>query len=162
MSWRSLGKQTDMKKLFVSIVLAAAALMASPIHAQAATETEVIPFDTEFALCNGDLLHLSGSLLSVSQVTQTPSGGFVVSFQFNPQSVTGVDLVTGTTYHATGLTRNISVSTPPGGYTETFVNRFHIQATAGGESFIVTETIHITVTPDGNVTASLDNFSATC
>jgi hypothetical protein len=151
-----------MKKFLLAIVLAAVAMIASPIHAQAATTTEVIPFETDLVVCNGDLVHLSGSLLAVSQVTETPSGGFVVSFQFNPQGVTGVDLVTGTTFHATGLTRGISITTPPDGYTETFVNRFHIQATAGHESYIVTETFHITVTPDGNVTALVDNFSASC
>jgi hypothetical protein len=137
--------------------------IASPIHAQAATTTtEVIPFDTYIVACNGDLIHLSGSLLAVSHVTETPSGGFVGSFQFNPQGVTGVDLVTGTTFHATGLTRDISIVTPAGGFTDTFVNRFHIQATSGDESFIVTQNAHVTITPDGNVTASVDNFSASC
>ena len=151
-----------MKKLLLAIVLATAAMIASPIHAQAAATIEVIPFDTTFPLCNGDAIHLSGSLLIVSQETVTPSGGSVFSFQVKPQRITGVDLATGTTFIGTGLTRDVSITTPTGGYTSTSVNRFHIQATSGEESFIVTDTFHITVTPDGNVTAFVDNFSASC
>jgi hypothetical protein len=65
-------------------------------------------------------------------------------------------------FHAVGLTRDVSVTSPPGGFTETFVNRFHIQATGGAQSFLVTELFHITVTADGTVRATIDNFSSTC
>lgn len=73
-----------------------------------------------------------------------------------------MDLVTGTVFHATGLTRDLIVNSPPGGTTETFVNRFHIQATGGAESYIVSALFHITVTPDGTVRVEVDNFSSTC
>jgi hypothetical protein len=86
----------------------------------------------------------------------------VFAFHFQPQGVTGVDLVTGTVFHATGLTRDLIVNSPPGGITETFVNRFHIQATGGVESYIVTELFHVTVTPSGTVTVDFDNFASTC
>jgi hypothetical protein len=86
----------------------------------------------------------------------------VLAFHFQPQGVTGVDLVTGTVFHATGLTRDLIVNSPAGGSTGTFVNRFHIQATRGAESYIVSELFHVTVTPDGTVTVFFDNFSSTC
>jgi hypothetical protein len=105
---------------------------------------------------------LSGTLLVTSTTTSTPSGGFVVAFHAQPQGVTGVDLTTGTVFHATGLTRDLVVFSPPGGETETFVNQFHIQATGGEQSFIVTQLFHITVSPDGTVRSFVDNFSATC
>ena len=88
--------------------------------------------------------------------------GFMLGIHDNPQGVTGVDLVTGTVFHATGLTRDRFIAVPSGGFTETSVNRFHIQATTGDQSFIVSETYHITVTPDGKVTAYVDNVSSTC
>jgi hypothetical protein len=56
----------------------------------------------------------------------------------------------------------VDVFSPPGGITSTFVNRFHIQATGGAQSFIVSETTHVTITPAGTVTVSFDNFSSTC
>ena len=79
-----------MKKLVVSIVLGAAALIASPMQAQAATQREIVPFEADVLLCNGDVVHLSGPLLTLSHVTETPSGGFVDMFQANPQGVRGV------------------------------------------------------------------------
>lgn len=146
----------------VLVILALLAGFAIPAGAEAATTVERQPFDVTFPLCNGDLIHLSGTLLVTSTTTSTPSGGFVVAVHFQPQGVTGVDLTTGTVFHATGLTRDLIVYSPPGGVTETFVNQFHIQATGGEQSFIVTELFHITISPDGTVRSLFDNFSATC
>lgn len=149
-----------MKRLLM--VLAVVAALAAPISAQASTTVEKQTFDATFPICNGDLIHLSGPLLAVISETVTPSGGDVFGFHFQPQGVIGVDLVTGTIFHATGLTRDINVISPPGGFNETFVNRFHIQATGGAESYVTTELIHITVTPDGTTRVSFDNVAATC
>jgi hypothetical protein len=149
-----------MKKLLLFIVVTMALVM--PVSAQATATTESIPFDTYIVACNGDLVHLSGTLLGVFTETATPSGGFVFSSHFQPQGVQGVDLVTGTIFRATGLTRDIVIFVPPGGITETFINQFHIQATTGEESFIVSEVFHITITANGDITAFVDNFRATC
>jgi hypothetical protein len=54
------------------------------------------------------------------------------------------------------------VNSPPGGTTDTFVNRFHIQATGGAESFIVSEPFHIIIAPDGTVKVEFEKFAATC
>ena len=149
-----------MKKL---LILAVAIVgLALPVSAQAAASTEQVPFEADVLACNGDVIHLSGTLLMVFTETATPAGGFVFSSHFQPQGVRGIDLVTGTTFIATGLTRDIVVVSPPGGFTETFVNQFHIQATTGAESFTVSEVFHITVNANGDVTAFVDNFSATC
>jgi hypothetical protein len=141
------------------VVIAALTVAAG---ATAATTVQKVPFDATIVLCNGDTLDLSGTLLSSSTTTMTPSGGVIVATHFSPQNVSGVDTTTGTVFHATGLTREIDVTSPPGGSTSTFVNRFHIQATGGAQSFIISETAHETVTPDGTVTVSFDNFSSTC
>jgi hypothetical protein len=149
-----------MRRLLV--ILAAVGALAAPLGAQAGTTVEKQTFDTTFPICNGDLIHLSGKLVAVISETATPSGGEVLAFHFQPQGVTGVDLVTGTVFHATGLTRDLIVNSPAGGSTETFVNRFHIQATGGAESYIVSELFHVTVTPAGTVRVFFDNFSSTC
>src|ERR1044072_6783886 len=149
-----------MRKLLLLLVTTAA--LAMPVATQASATTEKVPLDAGVPACNGDVLHISGTLLNIFTVTTTPSGGFVVSSHFQPQGIKGVDLTTGTPYVATGLTRDILVVSPAGGSTETFVNRFHIQATRGAESFIVSEVFHITVNADGDVTAFVDNFSSTC
>ena len=149
-----------MRRLLV--ILAAVGALAAPLGAQAGTTVQKQTFDDTFPLCNGDPIHLSGPLLAVISETATPSGGEVLAFHFQPQGVTGVDLVTGTVFHATGLTRDLIVNSPAGGSTETFVNRFHIQATGGAESYIISELFHVTVTPAGTVTVFFDNFASTC
>ena len=149
-----------MRKLLVLLITIAA--LAMPLAAQASATTEKVPFVANVTACNGDVIHITGTLLSIFTETTTPSGGFIVSSHFQPQGIMGVDLTTGTRYVATGLTRDILVTSPSGGSTETFVNRFHIQATSGAESFIVSEVFHITVNANGDVTAFVDNFSSTC
>jgi hypothetical protein len=139
------------------------AALCVPAAAQAATTVQKVPFEADVALCtSGDIVALSGTLLITSTTTATPSGGFVAAVHFQPQGVSGVDTTTGTMYRATGLTRDIFVSSPAGGYTETFVNRFHIQATTGAESFVVKEVFHITISPNGSVRVVFDKFSSTC
>jgi hypothetical protein len=149
-----------MKRVLVILTLLAG--FAIPVGAEAATTVEKQTFDATFPLCNGDLIHVSGTLLVTTTTTSTPSGGFIAAIHFQPQGVTGVDLTTGTIFHATGLTRDLIVFSPRGGITETFVNQFHIQATGGEQSYIVTNLFHITVSPDGTVRSYVDNFSATC
>jgi hypothetical protein len=144
------------------VILAVLAGFAVAAGAEAATTVQKDTYDTTFPLCNGDLIHVSGTLLVTMTETSTPSGGFVDAIHFQPQGVTGVDLTTGTIFHATGLTRDLTVFSPPGGTTETFVNRFHIQATTGEQSYIVSNLFHITISPDGTVRSFVDNFSATC
>jgi hypothetical protein len=149
-----------MRRLLV--VLGAVAALCAPVSAQAATTVQKTTFDATFPICNGDLVQVTGPLLITSSETATPSGGLMVAVHFQPQGVAGVDLVTGTVFHATGLTRDVIVISPAGGVTETFVNRFHIQATGGAQSYIVSELFHVTVAPDGTVRVLFDHFSSTC
>jgi hypothetical protein len=148
-----------MRKLVAVIMPVVVALViASP--ASAATTTETFPFETTITDC-GNTVHISGQLLAIFTVTQTPSGGFLFAAHFVPQGIKGTDEF-GRLYIGTGLTRDISVITPAGGATFTFVNRFHIVGTMGAPTFYVKETIHFTVTPSGEVVADIDNFSAEC
>jgi hypothetical protein len=149
-----------MRKLILLLLVVVA--LAVPVGTQAAATVQTQPFDALVMICNGDVVHLTGQLAVVMTETTTPSGGVTSSIHFQPQGVTGVDLSTGTIFHATGLTRDIVVNTPPGGATETFVNRFHIQATGGAQSYVVSELFHVTVSPDGTTRVFFDNFSSTC
>jgi hypothetical protein len=146
----------------VLVALGAAAALAVPVNAFAATVVDRSAFDSTFPLCNGDLIHVGGPLLVVESTTSPSSGGLITSFHFNPQGVTGVDLTTGAVFHATGMTGDVSVNSPAGGFTSTFVNQFRIQATGGSASYIVTDLFHVTITPDGTVRVSFDNFSPAC
>jgi hypothetical protein len=124
-----------MRKLLLLLMTTAA--LALPFAAQASATTDKVPFDADVLACNGDVIHISGTPLSIFTETTTPSGGFVVSSHFQPQGIKGVDLPTGTPYVPTGLTRDILV-------------------------VIVSEVFHTTVSPNGDVISFVDNFSSTC
>lgn len=142
--------------------LSAAAVLAVATPANAATTVEHgIPFDTYVFGCTEEI-HLSGALLFVGSETSTPPGGYVLTSHFQPQGVTGVGLTSGATYHATGLTRETTVLVPSGGLVDTYVNQFHIVATAGGTTYDVREIAHLTISPTGAVRVSLDHFTSTC
>ena len=144
------------------LLLAVVMALAAAVGAQAGTTVQKEPFDRLVVICNGDVVELTGTLLTTTSTTSTPNGGLIAAVHFQPQGVSGVDATTGTLFKAVGLTRDVSVTSPPGGYTETFVNRFHIQATGGAQSFLVIELFHITVSADGTVRVMFDNFSSTC
>lgn len=150
-----------MKRLLVLAGLAAA--LSVPTAAQAATTVQRVPFATDVFLCtSGDDVAVSGTLLMISSVAITPSGGFVAAFHVQPQGISAVDTATGTLYRATWLTRDIFVSSPAGGLTETFVNRVHLQATTGSESYFVKEIFHYTIGADGSVRIAFDKGSSPC
>ena len=146
----------------LALILLGAFALALPASSTAATAVQKIPLDLDVTACNGDTIHLSGTLLETDSINSTPSGGLTIASHFQPQGVSGIDQQTGVRFQATGLTRDILVMSPAGGIVETFVNRFHIQATRGAESFDVSETLHITVTPAGSVSVSFDKFSPAC
>jgi hypothetical protein len=129
--------------------------------ARASTTVERnIPFDATIEGC-GETITLSGTLLGVFTEQQLDGGGFLLTFHFQPQGVSGTNS-SGIPYHATGLTRETTVLAPSGGFTDTFISRFHIVGTMGAPTYYVKETAHITVTPSGDVTVFFDNFSLEC
>lgn len=147
-----------LRMALVGVVVGLAIAVAT---ARATTTVEKdIPFEATVEGC-GETITLSGHLLGVFIEQPLGGGGFLLSFHFQPQGVSGTNS-SGIPYHATGLTRETTVFVPSGGFTDTFINRFHIVGTMGAPTYYVKETFHITVTPSGDVTAFVDNFSLEC
>jgi hypothetical protein len=111
----------------------------------------------------GEPVDISGSLHDLFHITVDDSGGVHVKAQDNPQGVQGVGEVTGTSYQGTGVTQEY-FNEGSGGlpFLFTFVNNFRIIGQGPDNNFTVHETTHVTVNPNGTVTAFVDNFSATC
>jgi hypothetical protein len=149
-----------MRRLFVILGLVAG--LALPVSAHAATTVFQDKIDATVTLCNGDPVHLTGPLLVTVTGTTSSSGGGLFAIHFQPQGVSGTDLVTGTLFRGTGVTSDVFLTSPRGGITETYVNRFRIQATTGVQSYIVTNLYHVTVAPDGTVRVVVDTFSSSC
>jgi hypothetical protein len=108
----------------------------------------------------GEDVALSGNLHDLFSLTFNGSGGVHVKTLDNPQGVSGVGLTTGTKYQGTGVTQ--SEFNAQVGFETTFVNNFRIIGACPGNNFLVHENFHVTVNPDGTVTAFVDNFSVAC
>jgi len=69
---------------------------------------------------------------------------------------------TGTIFRATGVTLFLGDNNPDkGAFTDTFINRYHLVG-QGGVQFWNFNTIHVTITPDGDITADVLNEYTTC
>lgn len=149
-----------MRKLLLFVGLAIGLVLAAAPAEAATTVQRNIAFEDTIDEC-GVTITLSGTLIGIFTEQPLRNGGFLITFHFQPQGVTGTSS-SGVTYHATGLTRETTVTVPSGGLTDTFVNRFHIVGTGGAPTYYVKETVHLTVSPTGEITASVDNFSEEC
>jgi hypothetical protein len=143
-----------------AVILLGALALALPAVSPASTTVTRDQVDFELKLSNCDTVHLTGTLMFVSSVSGTPSGGLSIASHFQPQGISGVDEQTGVNYHAVGLTREITHFIPAGGVVDTFVDQYHIQATQSAESYEIIETAHVTITPAGDVTVQFDELQA--
>jgi hypothetical protein len=149
-----------MRKLLLFVGVAIGLVLAAAPAEAATTVERNIPLEATIDEC-GETITLSGTLIGIFTEQPLRNGGLLVTFHFQPHGVTGVSS-SGVAYHATGLTRETLVIVPSGGLTDTFVNRFHIVGTRGAPTFYVKETLHLTVSATGEITASVDNFSEEC
>jgi hypothetical protein len=139
------------------IVLGAVSALATPVRAQAVTGVRSFPQEFVTPICNGDVLHLSGTLLNVETATALHSGGFLFREQFQLQG-TATDLTTGTVFHGTTYFRDLEITTPAGGGVVTFTNGTRL--VSGGESVNFNYLAHFTVTPDGTTTVFFESVTA--
>jgi hypothetical protein len=153
------------RSLIIS-AFAALLLTGMPAYAAVVTNSSIPITLTVFVPCAnggaGEFIEVSGFLHVLSSLTVDKNGGFHISEHFNPQGVTGLGLTTGDKYNGTGVTRDDFSATSSGVVQFTFINRFDMVGQGPGNNFSVHETAHTTVLPDGTVTVSFDNFSATC
>jgi hypothetical protein len=110
----------------------------------------------------GEFVQLTGQLHDLFHITLDGAGGFHLKFQDNPQAVSGTGEITGDKYHATGVTKLERSTSGKVQVEQTFVNNFHIIGQGNVNNLLVHETAHITVHPDGTVTAFHDKFNIEC
>lgn len=136
--------------------------------ALAAVDTNIkIPFEdiqpTVPNFCNGDEILLTGDIHILFTTTIDASGGGHFTFHFQPAGASGVGVPSGLRYRAVGLTRGSDNFTPGQTTTMTFVNNFRLIAPGpGGGTLHFHENIHVTINPNGTVTADVEHVSVTC
>ena len=145
-----------MKRMFA--VIAVAAALAVPAAALASTTTQSLTVYRTFPICNGDMVEVTLPVHYVVTDTQTPSGGWLANIVHSAQGVTAVDLDSGTQYRGGGMTRWFTLSTSSGESSQTFVNRFHLQAEGSAQDLTVKvfETAHLQIAADGSVQIDFD------
>lgn len=169
-----------MKKLallFVASLLLAQLLTAFPTQAATPFNSPAVPAQTYtfnislptdlyvWVPCalggQGETLYLTGDLHILTHLTLSASGAYRYDSQYQPQGMNGVGLTSGTKYQATGLTRDSG----NGGalpYAFTYINNFRMIGQGAGSNYLVHENIHVTVNPNGELTAYVDNYSVDC
>jgi hypothetical protein len=100
-------------------------------------------------------------LLLVSHFREDASGGFHAHFSLVPRHVQGVG-ASGTQYRAVGGQRETFNVSGHGTVTDTFTSQFLLISQGSVDNLQVRETLHLTITPKGDVTANVDDFSARC
>ena len=143
---------------YLIAALALLALAAVAGTAGAGTTSFSFPINFPVSAC-GTTIQLTGSLHSVSTVTENSGGGLLLSFTTNPQGVTGVD-ANGVSYQGTGVTT--FTATFNGAATLTFVNNFRLISQGTTPDFIVMEVVHVTLDANGVVTVLFDRPTMTC
>jgi hypothetical protein len=152
-------------KRFAALAVVVLAALASVTAAQAAVITnQIIPINLiVFVPCanggTGELVDLSGNLHDMFATTVN-GNHFSMKYMDNPQGVSGTGETTGDSYQATGVTQGQTSGNV--GFEDTYINNFRIIGHGPGNNFLVHETYHVTVNANGDVTASVDNFSVDC
>ena len=134
----------------------------SAAGAAAADGTTIIRQDVTgtTAVCNDTVLTVtSGVLQIVTHQTLTPSGAYHLAVEANAQGVHAV-APGGAAYQLPGGF-HIEMNTIPGATTQTEVDIFHAIGHGSARNFTVRGVMYMTVDANGNVTASVDHFTAT-
>ena len=88
---------------------------------------------------------------------------FTAMFHRQPQGISGTGLTTGDQYRGTGVAQGtLSGSFVNGQFSDTFVDNFRIIGPGRGNDLLVQQILHITINANGEVTASVANFSLDC
>jgi hypothetical protein len=138
---------------------------AAPARAQAATTTTNVTFPFNVVIpnpCTGEAIAFTGENHFVIHTTATPSGTFETTIHSNLQNVSGVGTVTGAIYRAVISNKQTTVLTAAAGQVNTLIGNFHIIGPGAGNNFILHNTVHVTINPNGEATADVVNFFAEC
>ena len=108
----------------------------------------------------GEYIQLSGTLHTLYHYTIDAKGGVHIKSHNQPQNLTGVGLTTGDKYQGTGVTQDESNTKI--GQEYTYVNNFRMIGQGPGNNYLVHSTYHITINANGELTASVDNYTVDC
>jgi hypothetical protein len=149
-----------MKRILIALpIILLVGLLVSPASAE--TTRQLVPFRTTVRSCSGERVHLAGQILLIENFFQSSDGRIHDNFTLAPRNVIGVS-ASGVVYRAVGGLRETFNISGSGTVTDTFTTEFIVVSENGDENLQIVETFHVTVAPDGTVTAIFDHFYARC
>jgi hypothetical protein len=110
--------------------------------------------------CTGEFIAVEATFHVLTAVTYDAAGGYHVTIHRNIQG-TGTNLATGAKYIVSQVENNV-YSVDRGADEQTSIVRFNLVGQGGAPDELVQATFHITITPDGDVTAWHDSFTIKC
>lgn len=108
-----------------------------------------------------EIVAISGVVHLVFSVTTDSNGGLHINTHSNNQGVSGIGLMTGDKYQATGSS-GFSSNTTNGAGEFNFVDNFGLIGQGPGNNFVIQETAHMTINANGDVTANISSLTAAC
>lgn len=135
--------------------------------------TEVVTIPVEFSIrpsgqaaiqaCVGEAVDFVGSALFVAHQTTLPDGSLLLDqIHLNPQGASAIGASTGVTYRLVGGDSNEIISVPAGTLAATYEASLRAIGPGSATSFLAHILQHITITPDGSITALLEVFNVEC
>jgi hypothetical protein len=165
---KSTGGSTVKRMIAVTfLALTGAMVAATSAAAEATTVTTNTQFDVTFPVfvpCAnagaGELVLLGGTQHALFHLTTDGRGGLHLKSTIQSQGISGTGLTTGDKYQGTGASQSETDITA--GSEQTLVNSFKIIGQGPGSNLLVQQTTHLTVTPNGDLTAFVNDFSVDC
>ena len=153
--------------ILAAAIMLVLSLLAHTEPAAAVVEDNLwIPFTDDFDSCAGERVVVSGTQHLVRTTTKDGSGQEHFSFHRHTQG-TGVGSVSGTDYLLIDSVAKVDLIGTDDGDQRVFTQMYQALFISKGESVpdddsIVHMLTHITMTPDGVITASVEIISAVC
>ena len=147
------------------VVLTVVAMLATltPSALAAVITNESSPFnETVTNPCNGDPIILSGTQRFMVAVTENPAGGILVINQGNLQDVSGVDEITGASYHFAAGSAMPTLDAPSGTRVVIIPENQELIGQGSAPDFRFHSLDHETLNPNGTVTMSFITFTTEC
>lgn len=141
------------------------------LGAVASTDVVTIPFEftirpsgqAAIQACVGEAVDFAGNARLVAHQTILSDGSTLLDgIHVNPQGAIATGVSTGVTYRLVGGESNEVVIVPAGTLAATFEANLRAIGPGSARSFLAHILQHITITPDGNITALVDVFSVDC
>jgi hypothetical protein len=161
-------RRFTMKRTIVFLAVVIGVLAAAmPAAADATTLTTNQEFEVSFPVfvpCAnggaGEFVLLSGTQHQLFHVTTDGNGGLHLKSTIQSQGLSGIGLTTADRYQGTGATQSETDLTV--GVEQTLVSSFKVIGEGTDNNFLVQQTTHLTVTPNGDLTAFVNDFSVEC